>query len=234
MGKSASSLSNMVITLLVITAVAGGSLGFVYRLTKDPIAQASMAKQQEAIKLVVPGFDNDPAAEMYEIESEEGFNLKVFPAKEGEELVGVAIETMSNKGFGGDIKIMVGLKPDGTVIDYQVLSHKETPGLGTKMVDWFKPHAAEGGERNAFFDWLYGIKSGGGNSDGNSVIGKNPKTTNFTVSKDGGDIDAITAATISSRAFLDAVCIAYKTYTKHADGYSSATTQVSHEEGGEQ
>lgn len=232
MSKLKSSLPNMVITLLVITAVAGGALGYVYQLTKEPIEAASMAKQQEAIQMVVPEFDNDPAAEMYEIQSEEGFVLKVFPAKKENALIAVAIETMTNQGFGGEIKVMVGLEPDGTVIDYQVLSHKETPGLGTKMDDWFKPAAdnVEGEKRSAIFDWLYGIKSES-DSDGNNILGKNPATTKFTVTNDGGEIDAITAATISSRAFLDAVTIAYKTYIKNAESNLSATNET---EGGEQ
>lgn len=232
MSKLTSSLSNMVITLLVITAVAGGALGYVYQLTKEPIQLASLAKQQDAIQLVVPEFDNNPLDEMYEIESEEGFVLKVFPAKKENKLIAVAIESVTNKGFGGEIKVMVGLEPDGTVIDYQVLSHKETPGLGTKMDDWFKPAAETEGEekRSAFFDWLYGIKSDGG-SDGNNILGKNPATTKFTVSNDGGDVDAITAATITSRAFLDAVTIAYKTYINRADSNLSDNTET---KGGEQ
>lgn len=138
MGKRASSLPNMVITLLIITIIAGGSLGFVFQLTKEPIAAAKLLKQQEAITEVVPGFDNNPGEEAYELTSDEGFVLKVFPAKKEGTLIGVAIESMTNRGFGGDIKVMVGLKPDGTLINYKVLEHKETPGLGTKMADWFK------------------------------------------------------------------------------------------------
>jgi electron transport complex protein RnfG len=76
---------------------------------------------------------------------------------------------------------MVGFYPDGTIYNYSVLEHKETPGLGSKMDLWF-------------------TKDGKGN-----ITGKKPGTTGLKVSKDGGDIDAITAATISSRAFLDAI-----------------------------
>jgi electron transport complex protein RnfG len=234
MGKSASTLPNMVLTLLIITAVAGGSLGYIYQLTKAPIEAAATSKQQEAIELVMPGFDNDPAAEMYEIISDEGFTLKVFPAKKGDEFIGAAIESHTNRGFNGEIKIMVGMKPDGTIVNYQVLDHKETPGLGTKMADWFKP--AEAGEeeksRSAFFDAAFGIKAeAGGGEDSKSIIGKNPGTSRMTVKQDGGEVDAITAATISSRAFLHAIEVAYKTYTEKADAASSATKQ---EEGGAQ
>ncbi len=211
MGKRASSLPNMVLTLLIITAVSGSSLGFVYQLTKEPIAAARLMKQQEAIKEVVPGFDNDPGSEMYELTSSEGLGLKVFPAKKGDSIIGVAIESITNKGFSGEIKIMVGLKPDGTIINYKVLEHKETPGLGTKMADWFK---TEKGNQN--------------------ILGKHPGKNKLVVTKDGGEVDAITAATISSRAFLHAIETAYTTYTENTDATSSATTQSNYTEGGQQ
>jgi electron transport complex protein RnfG len=211
MGKRASSLPNMVITLLIITAISGSSLGFVFQLTKEPIATAKLLKQQEAIKEVVPEFDNDPGSEMYELTSNEGFVLKVFPAKKDGEFVGAAVESMTSRGFGGDIRIMVGMKPDGTIINYIVLEHKETPGLGTKMADWFK---TDKGNQN--------------------ILDKNPGKNKLIVTKDGGEVDAITAATISSRAFLHAVEVAYTTYSEKADAASSATTQTNDEEGDEQ
>ncbi len=102
-------------------------------------------------------------------------------AKRNGELVGTAVKTYTNNGFGGKVWLMVGFNPNGTISNYSVLEHKETPGLGSKMDLWF-------------------TKNGKGN-----IIGKKPGTTGLKVSKDGGDIDAITAATISSRAFLDAV-----------------------------
>lgn len=210
MGKSASSLPNMVLTLMIITAISGSSLGLVYQFTKEPIAAAMLMKQQEAIKEVVPNFDNDPGKEMYELTSKEGLILKVFPAKKEGNLLGVAIESTS-RGFGGDVKIMVGLKPDGTIINYKILELKETPGLGTKMTDWFKTDK--------------------GNQ---SIIDKHPGRNKLTVSKDGGEVDAITAATISSRAFLHAIEIAYTTFSQNTDAASSATTQTHNEKGEEQ
>lgn len=227
MGKSASTLPAMVLTLLIITAVAGTSLGFIFKMTKGPIEASAQQKQQEAIQLVMPGFDNDPVAEMYELTSEEGFVLKVFPAKKDGECIGAAIESVTNRGFSGEIKIMVGLEPDGTIIDYQILEHKETPGLGTKMVDWFKPGTAGAEEesRSAFFDQLFGIKAaeGDGGENGQSILGKNPGQINMTVKQDGGEVDAITAATITSRAFLHAVAVAYTTFTHNTDCESGAT-----------
>ena len=228
MAKTESTLINMVLALLIITAIAGGSLGMVYKVTKEPIEQAKMAKQQKAIQEVVPGFDNDPAAEMYVLKSKQGYDLKVFPCKKGDELLGVAISTKTDKGFSGEFKVMVGLKPDGTIINYSVLEHKETPGLGSKMQEWFRPGEAKAEakeeESSKLFEWVFGKKSAGGGN--NSVLGKNPKSTKMTVSKDGGDIDAITAATISSRAFLDAIMTAYDTYMQNADAHTSATVKA--------
>ncbi len=228
MAKTESTLVNMVLALLIITAIAGGSLGMVYKVTKEPIEKAKLAKQQKAILEVVPGFDNNPTEEMYELTSKEGHTLKVFPCKKGDELLGVAISTKTDKGFSGEIKVMVGLKPDGTIINYSVLEHKETPGLGSKMQEWFRPDvlkAKSGKEEKSskIFEWFFGKKStGGGNK---SILNKNPNSNNLTVSKDGGEIDAITAATISSRAFLDAIAIAFETYKENADNNNSTTTK---------
>ena len=235
MGKKASSLPNMILTLVIITMVAGSSLGYIYNLTKKPIQQSQQKKQQEAIRLVVPEFDNNPAEEMYEIETEDGQTLKVFPAKKNGEKVGVAIESVSPKGYGGDVTVMVGILPDGTIHNYQVLQHTETPGLGSKMGEWFKPsEEGEGQSGSPFLNWLFGIQ-GGSSENNSSIVGADPSQIDLKVSADGGDIDAITAATISSRAFLDAVRQAWATYTEEADSYSSATTKTNEQqEGGEQ
>jgi len=187
----------MVIVLVTITGIAAAALGAVYEATKDPIATAKALKQELAIKSVVPEFDNNPIAdvETYEVE---GGVVKVFPAKKGDQVVGYAIETFTNKGFSGLIRLMVGIQPDGTIINYSVLEHKETPGLGSKMQEWF--------------------------SSKGDIRGLSADKNNLTVSKDGGDVDAITAATISSRAFLDAVNRAITTQQANsADAYSGAT-----------
>jgi electron transport complex protein RnfG len=234
MAKTESTLINMLLTLLVIAVVAGTSLGYVYKLTKEPIELAIAAKQQTAIKEVVPEYNNDPLAEVETLMSEDGMELKMFPAKKDGQLVGVAIETLTNKGFSGTIKIMVGMKPDGTIINYRVLDHKETPGLGSKMEEWFRPQAVKADDtdqnKGSFFKWLYGIKTGGGRNS--SIINTDPGKVKLTVSKDGGDVDAITAATISSRAFLDAIRRAYTTYAKQANISTDAVTGATTKEGG--
>lgn len=238
MAKTESTLKNMFISLLAIAVIAGASLGLVYNFTKAPIALAKQAKQQDAIKMVVPAFDNDPAAEMTEVTSAEGFTLKLFPAKKAGQLVGTAVETMTNKGFGGEIRVMVGFAPDGTIINYKVLDHKETPGLGSKMDEWFRTSKASTSgadqSQSSFASWLYGLKKGAGGD--HNIIDKNPKTDKLSVTKDGGEIDGITAATISSRAFLDAIRIAYLTYCLQPapTANDSITTNTAPQEGGQQ
>lgn len=188
MAKKESTLFNMTLTLLVVTLVASTALGYVYELTKAPISNAKLAKKTEALQKVLPSFDNDPVGEMYKILSEAGYDsLEVYPAKKNGILVGTAVRSYSKKGFSGDIWIMVGFNADGSIFNIEVLDHKETPGLGSKM------------SAPDFKDQFSGI---------------NPAEANFKVKKDGGDIDAITAATISSRAFTEAANRAYEAYKK--------------------
>ena len=97
---------------------------------------------------------------------------------------GIAVETAVD-GFGGTFRVMVGFDQEGNILGYEILEHQETPGLGSHMTHWFK---------NA-------------DKPGQNIIGR--KAGALRVSKDGGDVDVITAATITSRAFLKAVNQAY-------------------------
>ena len=110
---------------------------------------------------------------------QEAAKLAVLNGQEG-----FAVETAVD-GFGGQFRVMVGFDNEGNILGYEILEHQETPGLGSHMEHWFK---------NA-------------DKPGQNIIGR--KGGKLTVSKDGGDVDAITAATISSRAFLKAVNQAY-------------------------
>lgn len=206
MGKKLeSNFINMVAVLFVITLVASAAVGYMQTLTAGPIAAAKQAKQTDAIRQVIPGeFDNDPNADVWKIQTPDGGELEFYPAKKNGEAVGTAVKTYTNKGFSGTVWLMVGFNPDGTIANYSVLEHKETPGLGSKMDLWF-------------------TKDGKGN-----IIGKKPGTEGLKVSKDGGDVDAITAATISSRAFLDAVNRASAGLAGNSDATSGATQQNNH------
>jgi len=188
MAKKESTLKNMLIALFLVTFIASTSLGIVYKFTKEPIEAARLARKNAAIQQVMPAFDNNPNDEMYKLPAD-GDTLYLYPARMGGTLVGTAVETFSKKGFGGLIRIMVGFEPDGTIHNVAVLEHKETPGLGDKM------------ERKKS-NWSVQFE------------GKNPANFKLSVIKDGGDVQAITASTISSRAFCDAVARAYNAYMK--------------------
>lgn len=117
--------------------------------------------------------------------------------------MGTAIKTVGN-GFAGALEVLVGFDDNGNIKGYTILATKETPGLGVKADTWFQ----EGNKGN--------------------IIGRNPGEKNLLVKQDGGDIDAITASTITSRAFLNAVNNAYKVYTNSgSDATSGATRQWS-------
>lgn len=198
MKKLESSLKNMALVLTGVAVLAGGLLGFVNDLTKKPIAEANAKALSDAIALVVPGFDNNPAEAPESIDVK-GVSCKVYKATKGGEFIGAAVEASAN-GFGGTLTVLVGFDKAGNIIDYSLLSHAETPGLGSKTSDWFKK-----GQKG-------------------DITGKNPGQGELMVSKDGGDVDAITASTITSRAFLKAVNDAYAAYSgQNVDGTSSAT-----------
>ena len=107
MAKLQSTLPNMLLSLTAICLVAGAVLAGVYEVTKDPIEAAKIAELNAAIKAVTPDFDNDPSAEAYMAVTGEGDSLKIYPAKQGDEFVGVAVESNTKKGFGGEIKVIV-------------------------------------------------------------------------------------------------------------------------------
>lgn len=198
MEKLESSFKNMVLSLVTICLVAGGVLAGVYSLTKATISAQKEQKLQAAILQVLPEGCTISDAEIIE-------GMTVYKGYINGQWVGTAVQT-EEIGFGGTIKIMVGFDADSKVINYQVLEHQETPGLGDKMGTWFK---TDKGNQN--------------------ILGKKANGT-FQVSKDGGDIDAITAATISSRAFLNAINKAYEAFTDGEVQAISGATQQSNEE----
>lgn len=201
MKKLASTLPNMVMSLGVITIAAAALLAWTHSVTSEPIAAAAKQKQIDAIKSVAPKFDNDPLAQAWTY-TPQGADapFTVFPAFEGDKLTGAAVEGYTMSGFSGEVRVMYGFAADGEITGYEVLSHAETPGLGAKMNEWFRSEASN-----------------------RSVIGRNPSSADMRVAKDGGDIDAITAATISSRAFLEALRESYKAFVAYNEQNTNQT-----------
>jgi len=190
-GKRESNFFNMLSTLLVISLVSAVALGSVYNLTKGPIELARQKKQEDAIRQVLPEFDRMVTFNIKSAHDDDSLQFNL--AYKSDEVVGLAVKTFSKKGFGGLINLMTGFLPDGTINNISVLDHKETPGLGDKM-------------QKSKSDW----------SD--QFNGKHPEQFKLKVKKDGGDVDAITAATISSRAYVDALQRAYDTYQENKEG----------------
>jgi len=188
----------MVIVLTVIALVSSALLGGVYLLTEEPIAAAKTAKINASIAEVVEPFDNNPSANPDTLVLD---NRKVilYTAKKGDELVGVAVEVSTGKGFSGVISLMVGFLPDGAIRNIVVLSHSETPGLGDKIEK----------EKSNFYL---------------QFEGKRPADFKLKVKKDGGDVDAIAASTISSRAYCDDVDRAYRAFLQIMEKQSQEIT----------
>lgn len=181
MAKLESSLKNMVLSLFLISLVMSAALGFVYNYTKQPIADAVKAKEIDALKQVLPSFDNDPLSEVKEVDG-----LTIYKATNRSETVGYAVKSFTEKGYSGRFDLMIGFLPDGKINRIVVLQQKETPGLGTNMT---KPK---------FSDQFLNVDISQLNDQ------------KLMVKKDGGSIDAISAATISSRAYCDGVQKAYE------------------------
>ncbi len=207
MKKIESSLLNMVLSLFLICAVMSAALASVYMFTKEPIANADKKKINDAIGLVLPVFDNSPAEESFKVGFTQNINgansadtLVLYPAYKDGKLIGTAISSYTYKGYSGYISVMVGITAEGTIFNTKVMEQKETPGLGTKMSD------------AKFHD---------------QFNGKNPEEFNLQVKKDGGDVDAITAATISSRAYCDALNRALHAYKSNMASTAMSDTAKS-------
>ena len=205
MKKLESTLTNMVLALTGVAVIMGGILAYVNHLTEGPINAQKAKALADGIKTVMC-VDNLTVNQTDTVQTkgpkgkDVTFIIYQTQDAQGKDL-GAAVETIAN-GFGGELKLLVGFDPDGKILGYTLLEHAETPGLGAKADKWFQK-----GEKG-------------------DIIGKSPAEP-LTVSKDGGQVDAITASTITSRAFLFAVNSAYNAYkaTPATDGETGATKQ---------
>ena len=183
------SLKKLITVMLGVACGSSSILAIVYHITQAPIQATADANELKAISDVFGGeFDNNPFLEKTIIT---GLNQKdqfvLYPIRRQGNITGVAIKTYSNKGFGGKLELIVGFTIDGRISSYKVISSHETPGLGSKI----------SGMR--FLEQFKGIY---------------PGASDFKVKQDGGNIDAVTAATISSRAVIEAIKKAYEAYHK--------------------
>ena len=178
-----STFKNMSLCLLVICLVCSGLLAGVYALTKEPIDAAAKAKNEAAIMEVLP--ETAVAVEEERTVEFEGASYTYnLGYDELGNTVGCAIN-VAPVGFGGPIAIKVGFDVNGVIWNTKVLSQAETPGLGAKCTE------ASFSEQFKGFD---------------------PAQKKLAVKKDGGDVDAITASTITSRAYADGLATASKVF----------------------
>lgn len=186
----------MVIVLVGVALITGAILAYVNHVTAEPIKIQAEKTLTDGIKKVMGGSDDVKVADNIPVKQtvngkEVEYVIHFTENGKGEKL-GAAVESSSN-GFGGELKVLVGFNTNGDILGYTILQTAETPGLGAKAQEWFQ-------------------KDGKG-----SIIGMNP-SEELTVNKDNGKVNAITASTITSRAFLVAVNNAYKAYMqKHND-----------------
>ena len=179
-------IGKLILVLTLICFIAALALYQVNEFTKEPIALAYKEEKLKAIRNVLPKYDNMPDTENKgKIEivigvDDDGNNLTkdYYVATMGDEVVGVAFEGVSSEGYGGDIVVMIGVEPDGTIHGIEIIRHAETPGLGSKIAE--EPFLS-------------------------IFPGRNLENTKWGVKKDGGDIDQITGATISPRAVVFAI-----------------------------
>lgn len=207
MKKLESTLPNMVIVLTGVTLIAAALLGVMQQLTKEPIAQIERQTLNDGIKKVILGGKdgNLSVAKTDTVVDSEKNTFIVYTAEVDGVVAGKAVKTAVN-GFSPNLTVLTGFDNSGNILGYEILATAETPGLGAKAGQWFQ-------------------KDGKG-----CIIGKNPGSNNLTVSKDGGEVDAITASTITSRAFLKAVNIEYHAIFGNGDATTGATAKTSQPE----
>src|SRR5574344_16411 len=179
-----SNFKNMVLCLFIVCLVCSAILAVVYAGTKAPIEKTNAANTTKAISLVLPEFDGTPVLNTVQYD---GKDYPYYTASKSGQVVGYAIQSTSI-GFGGPLTIMVGITMDGKIYNTSVLQHSETPGLGAKCTSDQK-----------FI---------------NQFKGFDPSVKKLVVSKDGGDVDAITASTITSRAYTLAIKNAVEAFKK--------------------
>jgi Na+-translocating ferredoxin:NAD+ oxidoreductase subunit G len=198
----------LTLSLALIAGIAAGLLGWVYLVTKAPIAAALQGKTNSALSDVLPAFDNQPGDDAIVVG-----DVTFYVGRMNGEIVGFAGETITPKGYNGDITILAGVTLSGEVGTVLVTKQAETPGLGTVVCDRKNEKTASGiiqGEKvtglppNAILDQFRGMKVDAGQAP-------------WSVEKDGGKLDAITGATITSRAVADGVFTIADTFTKNSD-----------------
>ncbi len=187
-------LCKLAIVLTVICCGAALSLAYVYNLTKEPIAYQQRLKKIKAINSVFPGHESSSEPDTVEMSAGknkkgEDITRKFYVIKKDETVSGVAFEIAAS-GYGGNIKIMVGVAKDAIITGIKIIGHTETPGLGANVT------------KESFYQ---------------QFKGKDLNDTNWDLKKNGGDVDQVSGATISSTAVMKAVHDGLNFFSEHKE-----------------
>ena len=191
--KKEASIWRLAIVLTSIALIAALALTGVYALTKDPIEKGQREKKEKALQAVLPDYKGTVRDTVIVDADNEEIPVHLAIGENGE-LCGAGIETYTKKAFAGRFDLMVGFDAEGSIVNTEVIKAGETPGLGDKINKDKSDFALQ-------------------------LNHQNPAEFQLVVKKDGGDVDAITAATISSRAYCDAVQRAYDVFMKIKEDY---------------
>ena len=190
----------LLLALTLIASVAGLILSQVETATREPIKEQRRLQMLKALRAVLPEFNNSPDTDTIALENgidKKGNPVQVdfYRGRKDDQLGGTAFKVVAPDGYSGNIFVMVGVKPEGQINGIEILTHAETPGLGSKISEgWFKDQFRGKGLDNA--DWR--------------------------VKKDGGEFDQITGATISPRAIVGAVKKGLEFYRDHQSEITAA------------
>jgi electron transport complex protein RnfG len=171
----------------------GVALALTDDITKAPIKERALEDKMASLGQVIPKtiHDNNPVIDAVTLKSPEGKEVIVYRAMMAGQITGLAYEQNASGGYGGPVKLMLGIAPDGKLLGVRVISHKETPGLGDKI------DAAKS-------DWITrftGLSLG------------NPPVEKWKVKKDGGQFDQFSGATITPRAVVGGIRLGLEFFT---------------------
>lgn len=182
-----------VIVLMLIACASAASLALVHDQTKDRIAYNQKLELLRALARVLPSYDNEPDQDVFTTTSPGNFPVTCYRGREGTSMTGVAVRITTREGYSGTVTVLAGLNLAGEITGVEILEHRETPGLGDRIT------------REEFRGQFRGRHLGAPESEG------------WKVKKDGGDFDALTGATISSRAVVNSVREGLEAVEMHRD-----------------
>ena len=222
MKKAKVSILKLIVSLGLIAGCSAALMARVYVFTQAPIAARALENTNKALQELLPEFDNQPAEETIALQSPKDFLVTFYLARKNDELVGTAAEIVTGEGFSGDITVMAGLDCKGRVTTVLVTRQTETPGLGTVVTErkrkktilnlFDEPETSL--PPNPVLDQLNGLSEMTVDVVTGVTTTRRPEGA-WKLRKDGGSLDAVTGATITSRAVVDAVHQIALTFAEH-------------------